>query len=294
MNLTVLLSPEEEVSRYLKTKNCYFLSIVGINAYTLNLKFYLLTNFHYNRKMKPVHFLSNSPKINNIVKGFTLTRSLFVSSLLVGKEHTGKKTLIGMLFPNSITVDASSKEELILALKKHNEIIIYNFENLKYFEDLNFENKRIIAIANHIDNSQKIEKKFAFIYHMPSLEEREDLDLLIEYFQNEIQKELMLDYPIELDKKNLDLSTNIQSLKASMYRQLINKTLNSDDIEHILFEYLLHHIEGNNAYREHIVLFERPLIKAGLKKYKSQLKLSSILGLNRNTLRKKIQEHDLD
>jgi len=244
--------------------------------------------------MKPVHFLSNSLKIDNIIKGFTLTRSLFVSSLLVGEEYTGKKTLIGMLFPNSITVDASNEEELLLALKSYDEIIIYNFENLNHFEDLNFENRRIIAIANHIDNSQKIEKKFAFIYHMPSLEEREDLDLLIEYFQNEIQKELMLDYPIELDKNSLDLSSNIQSLKASIYRQLMNKTLNSEEIEQIMFEYLLHNIDGNNAYREYLFLFERPLIKAGLKKYKSQLKLSSILGLNRNTLRKKIQEHDLD
>jgi DNA-binding protein Fis len=244
--------------------------------------------------MKPVHFLSNSTKIDNIVKGFTLTRSLFVSSLLLGEAFTGKKTLIGMLFPNSITVDASNHEELLLALENHDEIIIYNFENLINFEELNFENKRIIAIANHVDNSQKIERKFAFIYHMPTLQEREDLSLMIEFFQNEIQKDLMLDYPIKLDIKNLDFSTNIQSLKASIYRQLMSKTLNSEEIEEILFEYLFHHIEGNNAYREHLFLFERPLIKAGLKKYKSQLKLSSILGLNRNTLRKKIQEHDLD
>ena len=244
--------------------------------------------------MKPVHFLSNSPQIDNIVKGFTLTRSLFVSSLLVGEAFTGKKTLIEMLFPHTVSVDASNREEVLVALENNDEIIIYNFENLISFDELNFENRRVIAIANRIDNSQKIEKKFAFIYHMPPLKEREDLELFIEFFQNEIQKELMLDYPIELDKNNLDLSTNIQSLKASMYRQLMSKTLSSEGIEEILFEYLLHQIEGNNAYREHLPLFERPLIKAGLKKYKSQLKLSSILGLNRNTLRKKIQEHDLD
>ena len=244
--------------------------------------------------MKPVHFLSNSPKIDNIVKGLTLTKSLFVSSLLIGEEYTGKKTLIGMLFPNSVMIDASSTDELLLALKNHEEIIIYNFEKLHHFEDLNFQNKRIIAIANSLKSSQKIEKKFAFIYHMPSLTKREDLDLLIEYFQSEIQKELMLDYPITLDKKSLNFSTNIQSLKASMYKQLMSKTLNGEDIEEILFDYLLHQIDGNNAYREHLPLFERPLIKAGLKKYKSQLKLSAILGLNRNTLRKKIQEHDLD
>jgi DNA-binding protein Fis len=38
-------------------------------------------------------------------------------------------------------------------------------------------------------------------------------------------------------------------------------------------------------------LYEVPLIRAGIKKFKSQLQLSDKLGLNRNTLRKKITEH---
>lgn len=244
--------------------------------------------------MKPVHFLSNSQKIENIIKGFTLTRSLFISSLLIGEKYTGKKTLVNRLFPNSIYIDGSNREELILALNNNDEIIIYNFEKLDNFDNLNFENKRIIAIANKINNSKKIEKKFAFIYYMPSLKEREDLELLIGFFQKKIQKELMIKDKIELNIEELDLSTNIQSLKASIYRQLINKKITSEEIEKILFEYLFNNIDGNNAYREYLFLFERPIIKAGLKKYKSQLKLSSILGLNRNTLRKKIQEHDLD
>jgi len=244
--------------------------------------------------MKSVHFLSNSPKIDNIVKGFTLTKSLFVSSLLVGEPYTGKKTLIQTLFPNTIYIDAGNSEELLSALETYDEVIIYNFEKIINFENLNFENKRIIAIANHIENSLKIEKKFAFIYQMPKLEEREDLNLLIKYFQDKIQKDLMLDFPIDMDKSQLDLSENLKSLKASMYKQLIKKTLSDHDIESILFDYLFQHIDGNNAYREHLPLYEKPLIKAGLQKYKSQLKLSNILGLNRNTLRKKIQEHGLD
>jgi len=244
--------------------------------------------------MKSVHFLSNSAQIDNIINSFTLTRSLFVSSLLIGQKFTGKKTLIETLFPNTISVHASNQEELHIALKNHDEIIIYDFEELRNFESLNFEHKRIIAIANHIEDQNKVEKKFAFIHYMPPLEEREDLALLIEYFQAEIQDELMLDYPILLDETKLDLSLNIKSLKASIYKQLMSKTLSTEEIEEILYEYLLESIEGNNAYREHLYLFERPLIRAGLKKYKSQLKLSAILGLNRNTLRKKIQEHELD
>ncbi len=244
--------------------------------------------------MKPVQFLSNSPQIDNIVKGLTLTKSLFVSSLLVGEEHIGKKTLIKSLFPNSLYVDARNYEELEIALENNSELIIYNFEKLLDFEQLNFENKRIIAIANRIDNTKKIEKKFAFIYKMPNLQEREDLELIIEFFQSQIQKELLLDYPIKLNTTELDLTKNIKSLKASLYRQLIHQTLNSEEIKKIIENYLYEHLEGNNAYREHLSLYEEPLLIAGLKKFKSQLKLSSVLGLNRNTLRKKIQEHGLD
>ena len=244
--------------------------------------------------MKSVHFLSNSPQIDNIVKGFTLTKSLFVSSLLVGEEYTGKKSLVQTIFPNSIYIDAKNREELFSALESQDEIIIYNFEKILDLDSLNFENKRIIAIANHIENTAKIEKKFAFIYQMPTLEEREDKELIINHFQSEIQKELMIENEITLDFQKLDLSQNIRSLKASIYKQLMNRTLSSEEIESILFEYLLENIDGNNAYREHLYLYEKPLIEAGLKKYKSQLKLSSILGLNRNTLRKKIQEHGLD
>jgi DNA-binding protein Fis len=244
--------------------------------------------------MKPVQFLSNSPQIDNIVKGFTLTKSLFVSSLLIGETHTGKKTLIQTLFPNSIYIDANNSEELLSALESHDEVIIYNFEKIIDVDSLNFENKRIIAIANHIENTAKIEKKFAFIYQMPTLEERDDIELLIQHFQDKIQKELMVENKITLDVQKLNLSQNIHSLKASIYKQLMNQTLSSEEIESILFEYLLEHMDGNNAYREYLYLYEKPLIEAGLQKYKSQLKLSNILGLNRNTLRKKIQEHGLD
>jgi DNA-binding protein Fis len=244
--------------------------------------------------MKAVKFLNHSKKIEHIIKGFTLTRSLFVSSLLVGEKYTGKRVLIKTLFPNTVSVDASKKDELILALKNNSEIIIYNFEKLLNYDNLSFENKRIIAIANPLNNSVKIEKRFAFIYKMPNLEEREDLEELINFFQKKIEQELMLQSSIELDRDTLDLSLNMKSLKASIYKQLMSKTLTAQEIEDILFEYLLKNIEGNNAYRDNLSLFEKPLIKAGLQTYKSQLKLSKILGLNRNTLRKKIQEHELN
>jgi DNA-binding protein Fis len=244
--------------------------------------------------MKNVQFLSNSPQIEKISKGFNLSRSLFVSSLLIGEEHTGKKTFIKTLFPNSIYVDASNEREVLAALEKHDELIIYNFEKMKNIEQLNFEHKRIVAIANTLKARRKCSDIFAFIYEMPSLKEREDLDALIAHFQKEIQNELMIEEEVTLEVKRLDLTHNIKSLRASIYKELLLSTFTKEDIQAFLYAYLFKKMEGNNAYREHLGLFEEPLIRAGLKKFKSQLKLAGVLGLNRNTLRKKIQEYAID
>ncbi len=244
--------------------------------------------------MKTVQFLSNSAKIDKITKGLTLTRSLFVSSLLMGEEHTGKKTLIKMLFPNTLYVDGSQEKELLVALENNNALIIYNFEKIKNIDTLNFEHKRIIAIANSAKNSQRFTHIFAFIYKMPNLTQREDLPELIALFQNEISKSLMIEKKIPLREEQLNLYENIKSLKASIYKQLIFKTLKKEEIQSLLYDYLFEEMDGNNAYREHLALYEKPLLEAGLKKYKSQLKLAGVLGLNRNTLRKKIQEYEIN
>jgi len=245
--------------------------------------------------MKPVQFLSNCVQIDNIVKGLTISKSLFISAIVVGEPHTGKKTLVRTLFPHSKFIDANNTEEMLKALNSYDEVILYNFESISNLEILNFENKRVIAIANKITNRAIIEKKFAFIYDVPPLREREkDVEILTDYFSKKIKKELMLNTNTKIDYKRVDISQNIKSLRASIYKKLILKDLTAQDIESILFEYLYKEIKGNNAYRELIVLFEKPLIEAGLLKYKSQLRLSSVLGINRNTLRKKIYELGID
>jgi len=56
-------------------------------------------------------------------------------------------------------------------------------------------------------------------------------------------------------------------------------------------DYLFDKLGSNSDYRNFLYLYEVPLIKAGLNKFNSQLKLSDKLGLNRNTLRKKIADN---
>ena len=60
----------------------------------------------------------------------------------------------------------------------------------------------------------------------------------------------------------------------------------------IIYNYLVDRLGSQSDYKNFLHLYEAPLIKAGFDKFKSQLQLSDRLGLNRNTLRKKIAEND--
>jgi len=240
-------------------------------------------------------FLTESQKIQNIVKGFNLTKSLFVSSILIGDAYTGKKSLVRYLFPAIRFADGNDQKKVEQLLGEHNELVIYHFEKLSNIENLDFENKRIIAISDYVGNEKTIDSIFAFIYHMPPLKERpEDVTLLTEYFIRKVASNLMIDANFSIDYRSLDLSANNHSLRRSLYRQAFAQNCDSHDIESILYRYLYENMEGNNDYKTYLPLYEKPLIEAGLKRYGSQLKLSQILGINRNTLRKKIHELNFD
>lgn len=240
-------------------------------------------------------FFTRSDAVRQIIKGFNLTKTLFVSSILVGEKHTGKKTLIAYLFPQAVWVDGRDRHALKEILAHHDELVITHFEKISNHDVLEFHNKRIIAIADYIDNIRNIDELFAFIYKMPPLKERhEDIDYLIDRFTKEAQQTLMISDEIRLDKSKLDLSQNAKTLKKSIYHQVMHLHADAQTIEEILYDYFLKSLEGNNGYKEHLHLYERPLIQAGLKKYGSQLQLSQVLGINRNTLRKKIHEHTID
>ena len=245
--------------------------------------------------MKEPNFISKSKEVQAIIKGLTLSKSLMVSSLITGEAHTGKRTLVNSIFPKSISVDANEIEKLEKMLEEHSELIIYNFEAIKNIQSLKIENRRIIAIANYSKISKSAKNHFAFIYTMPPLRKRpKDIEFFLENCSKDLREYLTIENEIKIEVDQLDLSENFKSMKRSLYKLLVKKTLSKEDIEEILFDYLYEQIEGKNSYRELLPLFEKPLITAGLQKFKSQLKLSYVLGLNRNTLRKKINENDIN
>lgn len=234
-------------------------------------------------------------KTEQIIKGLTLSKSLLLSSIIIGEPYTGKMTLVRSVYPQALYIDARNIDELEYALSNYQELVIYNFEHIKDISSLNLENKRVIAIANEITNSKMLEECFAFIYHIPPLKDRlDEVEQLTKELSDKIREDLMIDTPLKIDPKSLDLSQNFKSFKISLYKEVIKKSLNQDDIEEVLYQFFLDRLEGSNQYYKLISLFEKPLIKAGLKRYKSQLQLAKVLGLNRNTLRKKIQENGIE
>ena len=241
-------------------------------------------------------FFTKSDKIQHIIKSFNLTKTLFVSSIIIGEAHTGKKTLARYLFPDTPLVSGENQEEVKLALESHDELIITDFEKLSNQSSLDFTNKRIIATANYMGNQELIDDLFAFIYMMPTLQERpEDVDHLKNIFIKEALSTLMIeDDTVESDDIPLNLSKNSKSLKRSIFLHLFKYSMDDNDIKEVLYHYLLKNLDGNDGYREYLGLYEKPLIEAGLKKFGSQLQLSQVLGINRNTLRKKIHEHNIN
>jgi len=124
---------------------------------------------------------------------------------------------------------------------------------------------------------------------------RHQLPVFSLYGESRHPTDAMMDsFDVDMHQLPLNLSKNSKSLKKSIYLYLVQHSMNSSEIEEVLYHYLLKNIDGNDAYREYLSLYEKPLIHAGLKKYGSQLQLSQVLGINRNTLRKKIYEHHID
>ncbi len=235
---------------------------------------------------------SNSSTMHKIYQTLQATKDLLVSSLVYGEEFTGKRTLVKKLFPNSVWVDASNIGDIQEAIKNNSHIVITNFEKINNIEMLKFENINVIAIFNGKTYDKRLENKFAFIYYIPTLLEREeDIELFTKQYINEAKEIYGIKEDIKLEKKELDISQNLKSLRRSIYKTILFKAVDRDDLYDIMYNYFSKNYKGINVYKEHLEIFEKALITAGLDIYKSQLKLSEVLGINRNTLRKKVNEY---
>jgi len=242
------------------------------------------------------NFITASASSAEAFKTATLLKTLSVNSLISGEEGVGKESLACYILPDAPVLDASNLGELLTTLQSVNKIVITNLEkspNIKKVLDIiSSKNIRVIATAKNSYYNEIIDSTFSIKFEIPPLCQRlEDVELLIKKFTKEAS--LLFSTSEEFNMKNFkpDLSQNANSLRRQVMINYLLQDINDTELMNIMQNFLSDKLGSNSDYKNFLHLYEAPLIKAGLIKFKSQLQLSDKLGLNRNTLRKKISDN---
>lgn len=246
--------------------------------------------------MDVTNFITVSSASKEAFKTATLLKTLSVNALITGEIGVGKKVLAQYILPNAAVIDASNLEELLTTLESVNEIVITNLENSPniklIFETIDSTNIRVVATAKSTYNNEVLDKLFSIKFEIPPLSQRpEDISPLIDKFTKEAASLFSVHGEFNLETFKPDLSENSNSLRRQVMVSYLLQDINDIEIMDIIQNYLADKLGSNNDYKNFLHLYEVPLIKAGLHKFKSQLQLSDKLGLNRNTLRKKISDN---
>jgi transcriptional regulator with PAS, ATPase and Fis domain len=231
-----------------------------------------------------------------ILNSAKLLQAVEVNALILGENGVGKKSLAKYILPNSEVYEARNLQKDIIddvVLLQNQAIIIDKIHEitnidkfLKWIEEYNI---RIIAISNTENLNQKLKDIFSINLEIPSLNKREeDTKALVNKFSQEAST--ILDMPlITQSKLIINVSNNTHSLRKSIYFSYLFETIGEHEILMFLEKYISENLQGENSYKDLSYIFEVPLLKASTKKYKSQVQVAKHLGLNRITLRKKLE-----
>ncbi len=248
------------------------------------------------RAVDVTNFIATSDASLEALKTANLLKGLPVNAFIFGQSGTGKKSLAKYILPNAPVVDARLYDELEGTLSSNKTIIISNFDKIPNFD--NFKalvdkyEVRIIALANTVFNTEVIDRFFGIKVYLPPLSERKkDVKALAERFLDEACSLFDIDKGIDIDVSRISLEQNAHSVRRYVYMKVQFQGINEYELMDLMETYLKEKMGGNSDYRNFLYLYEAPLINAGLEKFKTQFQLSDKLGLNRNTLRKKIAEN---
>lgn len=231
-----------------------------------------------------------------ILNSAKLLQAVEVNALILGESGVGKKSLAKYILPNSDVYDAKNLQKDIIddiVILQNRAIIIDKINEitnidvfLKWIEDNSI---RIIAISNTENLNQKLKDIFSINLEIPPLCKREeDTKALVTKFSQEASTILDMTL-ISQSKLIVNISNNTHSLRKSIYFSYLFETIGEHEILMFLEKYISENLHGENSYKELSYIFEVPLLKASTKKYKSQVQVAKHLGLNRITLRKKLE-----
>lgn len=231
-----------------------------------------------------------------ILNSAKLLQAVGVNALILGEMGVGKKSLAKYILPQSEIYEAKQLQKDIAddVLSLNNDAIIvdklHEITNIDLFLKW-IENNliRVIAISNTENLNQKLKDIFSINLEIPNLSKREeDTKALVTKFSQEASS--ILEMPlISQSKLIINTSTNTHSLRKSIYFSYLFETIGEHEILMFLEKYISENLKGENSYKDLSYIFEVPLLKASTKKYKSQVQVAKHLGLNRITLRKKLE-----
>jgi len=242
-------------------------------------------------------FITSSEASLQAFKTATLLKTLPLNALIIGDDHIGKKALASVVLPDAEIIDGSDFDELLSALEVSKEIIISNLHNVSnfktIFDKIRSNSVRVVATSkSYFNDKVYLDELFAIKIELQPLSKREeDVQMLIKRFVQESKTLFNVESEIDFGEFKPDLSDNSKSLRRQIAIRCLLEDLQEQEFMDLLESYLYEEIGAKNDYRKFLYLYEVPLLRSGLKKFNSQLGLSKVLGLNRNTLRKKIDEH---
>ncbi|QOG12399.1 sigma 54-interacting transcriptional regulator [Arcobacter sp. FWKO B] len=250
--------------------------------------------------MQSGDFLAYAPITKEIINSANLLKSLKINVLIRGDIGTGKKTLAKTISQSSLIIDAKELQSEIsdnAFSTDFDTVIIDHIENITNIDMiLNWMANcglRIIATTKQNELSPKLEDFFAIKIFIPPLDERkEDIKPLANKFAQEAAH-VLGDGKTKPQKLIINTVQNGYSLRQSVFFSYLFESINEGEIMMLLEKLIYERLEGENNYRDFLYLFETPLLRAAQKKYKSQLQMAKHLGLNRVTLRKKLELNDV-
>lgn len=232
-----------------------------------------------------------SPQMIEVKKVVNLVKGIKVNTLIIGDTGTGKTKVATTILPNGVSINGEHPEEISKGLKSFNEVIIENFDKIRNYDALHIENQKIVATASKKPKDSVVDKFFGIVIELEPLSQRpEDVTALAELFMQESKENLKVCETADISQIDLDVANNCHSLKRSVYKKVLGATLDESGLVDHMKDYFFQNIETDDNYAHFLAMFDTAVIYANHKKFKSQLMMSYKMGINRNTLRKKINE----
>ena len=220
-------------------------------------------------------FLAKSEYLKKIKNIADMAKELKLNVYIWGEKGVGKTFLAKYIAPNALINPEN--------ISSNYPVIIENFDKINSFKTKNI----FIATGKNPLNKTILKRYFDLEIELKALKENpEDIEEFINYFILKAKEELKTDKEITI--KNPDISENLNSLK----RQIFKKALFTSK-EAILEELFEIYQKSHLSYEEELKDFEKTLFSAMREKYKSKLKISEKLSLNRVTLTKKMKALDV-